>query len=295
MRARLPLFALVGVTAIWGYTFVPVQEAVLVFPVFAFLAVRFAVSTVAIAPFALGALRRTPRTGILAGCAAGVFLALGYGLQTAGLELTTVTSTGFITGLYVVFTPLLALALFRTRVPRLLWVGIALSIGGLALLVGVPGGSAFGNALVLGGAAAQGLQIAVMERFAPRWDARVLTFVQMAVSTVGFAVLAFALGDLSWPRSGVVWYAVVASGVFSGALGYLVATWVQARVTAARAALVFTLEAPFAALFGVALLSERLGWAGWTGCAVMLVGILLAEPATATRLRRFPLLRPAIG
>ena len=67
------------------------------------------------------------------------------------------------------------------------------------------------------------------------------------------------------PPGGAVWYALVVTGVFAGALGYLVATWVQSRTTAARAALVFTLEAPFAALFGVLLLSERLGWIGWTG------------------------------
>jgi drug/metabolite transporter (DMT)-like permease len=74
--------------------------------------------------------------------------------------------------------------------------------------------------------------------------------------------------------------------VFAGALGYLVATWVQARTTAARAALLFTLEAPFAALFGVLLANEVLGLAGWLGCAVMLAGIILAQPAAAAALRR---------
>ena len=104
--AATPLLALVVVTAIWGYTFVPVQKAVAVYPLFAFLAVRFAISTATLAPFAWGSLRTLPRRGWAAGLGAGTLLALAYGLQTAGLELTTVTSTGFITGLYVVFTPL---------------------------------------------------------------------------------------------------------------------------------------------------------------------------------------------
>ena len=103
----------------------------------------------------------------------------------------------------------------------------------------------------------------------------------MAVATGGFFVIASARGELAWPHTGVVWYAILVTGIFAGAFGYLVATWVQARTTAARAALVFTLEAPFAALFGVVLLSERLGWIGWTGCAVMLAGIVIAEPAAA--------------
>jgi drug/metabolite transporter (DMT)-like permease len=278
--------ALVAVTAIWGYTFVPVQKAVAVYPLFAFLAVRFAISTLALAPFAWGSLRALPRAGWAAGFGAGTLLAAAYGLQTAGLELTTVTSTGFITGLYVVFTPFIALAAFRTPVPAPVWIGVVLSLAGLLLLSGAPGGSWAGNLLVLGNAVAQSLQIVAMERFAPRYDARALTFLQMAVAFAGFAVVAVAAGQVESPPDASTWYALVVTGVFAGALGYLVATWVQSRTTAARAALVFTLEAPFAALFGVLLLSERLGWAGWAGCAVMLTGIVLAEPAAAAALRR---------
>jgi drug/metabolite transporter (DMT)-like permease len=294
LRSRsAPLLALVAVTAVWGYTFVPVQEAVALYPLFAFLAVRFAISTAVLAPFALAPLRELPLGGFLAGLGAGVLLAAAYGLQTAGLELTTVSSTGFITGLYVVLTPVIALALFRTPVPPVAWAGVGLSLVGLLLLNGIPGGSALGNALVLGNAVAQSFQIALMERFAPRYDARALTFLQMAVSCAGFTAIALTRGELALPEQASVWFALVVTGVFAGALGYLVATWVQARTTAARAALVFTLEAPFAALFGVVLLSERLGRIGWAGCGVMLAGILLAEPAAAATLRRLAVGRGA--
>jgi drug/metabolite transporter (DMT)-like permease len=101
----LPIAALVGVTAIWGVTFVQVQDALALYPLFAFLAVRFAISTAALAPFAWGQLRALAREGYVAGVGVGALLALAYAFQTAGLELTTVSSTGFITGLYVVFTP----------------------------------------------------------------------------------------------------------------------------------------------------------------------------------------------
>jgi drug/metabolite transporter (DMT)-like permease len=285
-RVASPILALVAVTAIWGYTFVPVQKAVGAYPLFAFLAVRFAISGVALAPFAWAPLRALPRSGWLAGLLAGGFLAAAYGFQTAGLDLTTVSSTGFITGLYVVFTPILALALFRTPVPAAAWGGVGLALVGLALISGMPGGSVVGNVLVLANAVAQTCQIVAMERFAPRYDARALTFLQMGVSCVVFVVIAIAAGQVEPPDDAQTWYALVVTGVFAGALGYLVATWVQSRATAARAALVFTLEAPFAALFGVLLLSEKLGWAGWLGCAVMLAGILLAEPAAASVLRR---------
>jgi drug/metabolite transporter (DMT)-like permease len=286
VRRPGPLLALVGVTAIWGVTFVQVQDALVLYPLFAFLAVRFAISTVVLAPFALRPLLSLPRKGYVVGVAVGALLATAFGLQTAGLELTTVASTGFITGLYVVFTPILALLFFGTPVPRALWLGIALAVVGLLLLNGVPGGSTAGNLLVLANAVFQSLQITAMERYAPRYDPRALTFLQMATSAVAFIVIALALDKLEMPHGPTVWGALIVTGVFSGALGYLIATWVQGRTTAARAALVFTLEAPFAALFGVLLADEVLGWAGWLGCGVMMAGILVAEPAAAAALRR---------
>jgi drug/metabolite transporter (DMT)-like permease len=284
-RRLLPLLALVGVTAVWGVTFVQVQDALELYPLFAFLAVRFAISTAAIAPFAWRPLRALPREGVVAGVGVGALIAGAYGFQTAGLELTTVSSTGFITGLYVVFTPFIALALFGTRVPMAVWAAVACALVGLLLLNGAPGGSALGNALVLASALVAALQIAAMERYAPRYDPRALTFLQMSTAFVGFAVIAVALGQVEMPRGWTVWGALLVTGVFAGALGYLVATWVQARTTAARAAVVFTLEAPFAALFGVLLADEVLGWAGWLGCGVMMAGILLAEPAAGRALR----------
>ena len=286
MTRRAPLLALVGVTVIWGITFVQVQDAIALYPLFAFLAVRFTISTAVLAPFAFGSLRRMPRSGYLVGVAVGALLATAYALQTAGLERTTVASTGFITGLYVVFTPLLALAFFGTAVPRALWLGIGLAVVGLLLLNGVPGGSTVGNLLVLANALFQAFQITALERYAPRYDPRALTFLQMATSAAAFIVIALALGDLEAPHGRTVWSALIVTGVFAGALGYLVATWVQSTTTAARAALVYTLEAPFAALAGVLLAGEVLGWAGWLGCGVMMAGILAAEPAAATTLRR---------
>jgi drug/metabolite transporter (DMT)-like permease len=280
------VLALVGVTAIWGITFVQVQDALALYPLFAFLAVRFAISTAALAPFAWTSLRGMPREGVVAGVGVGALLAAAYGFQTAGLELTTVASTGFITGLYVVFTPFIALALFRTPVPRALWTGVALAVVGLLLLNGAPGGSAAGNLLVLVAAFAAALQIVALERYAPRYDPRALTFLQMGTSFVAFLAIAAVLGQLEVPRGWTVWGALLVTGLFAGALGFLVATWVQARTTAARAALVFMLEAPFAAIAGVLLADEVLGVAGWLGCAVMMAGILLAEPSAADALRR---------
>jgi drug/metabolite transporter (DMT)-like permease len=123
----LPLLLLIAVTAVWGVTFVQVKDALDLYPLFAFLAVRFAIAGVVLAVPARGRVRSLGREGALAGVVLGVLLAAAYGFQTAGLERTTVSSTGFITGLYVVLTPLLALALFRQSTATVVWIGAGLA------------------------------------------------------------------------------------------------------------------------------------------------------------------------
>src|ERR1700750_1070390 len=123
----MALVALIAITAIWGVTFVQVKDAVALYPLFAFLAVRFAIATLTLAVPGTRRVRTLGRTGISAGVLLGLLLAAGYALQTAGLERTTVSGTGFITGMYVVLTPLIALALFRSRIGAAAWAGVAVS------------------------------------------------------------------------------------------------------------------------------------------------------------------------
>ena len=279
----LPLVVLVLVTAVWGVTFVQIKDALELYPLFAFLAVRFAIASVALAPVAAPRLRRA---GWKPATLLGALLALGYALQTAGLDRTSVSSTGFITGLYVVFTPLFAYALFRIKVARIVVLGVGLSLAGLALLAGVGVGEPGGDALVLAGAAAFSLQIALMERYAPRYDAVAFTFVEMLAAFVGFAAIAVARGQLEVPRGWTVWGALLVTGIFASALGFLVQTWAQRQLSAARTALAFAMEPVWTAIFGFWLAGDRLGVVGWTGAALIMAGIVVAEPAAADALRR---------
>ncbi len=280
------LLALVVVTAVWGVTFVQVKDAVELYPLFAFLAVRFLIAAVVLAAPAAPRLRSLGRPGWLAGGSLGLLLALGYALQTAGLDRTTVSSAGFITGLYVVFTPLLGLLLFRTRVGGAVWIGVALSVAGLAMLSGVGAGDPVGDLLVLGGSAAYSLQIALMERYAPRYDPIAFTQAEMLAAFAGFAAVAVALGQIELPRGWTVWGALLVTGIFASALGFLVQTWAQRRTSATRTALAFAMEPVFAGIFGFWLAGDRLGVIGWGGCAVIMAGILVAEPEAARTLRR---------
>jgi drug/metabolite transporter (DMT)-like permease len=281
------LVALIAVTAVWGVTFVQVKDAVELYPLFGFLAVRFAIASVVLAGPAARRLPSLGRSGWTAGSALGLLLALGYGLQTAGLERTTVSSAGFITGLYVVFTPLLALLLFRTRVGRAVWIGVALAVVGLAMLSGVGAGDPLGDLLVLLGSAAYSVQIVLMEQFAPRFDPIAFTQVELVAAFGGFAVVAAAVGQVEVPHGWTVWGALLVTGIFASALAFLVQTWAQRRTSATRTALAFALEPVWAGVFGFWLAGDRLGAIGWGGCAVIMAGILVAEPEAARTLRKF--------
>jgi drug/metabolite transporter (DMT)-like permease len=186
--------------------------------------------------------------------------------------------------MYVVLTPVFALLLFRLRVGRAVWLGVALAVAGLALLSGISAGSPVGDLLVLAGAACYAVQIVLMERYAPRYDPLAFTTVEMAAAFVGFTTIALAAGQVEVPHGWTVWGALVVTGVFASALAYLVQAWAQQRTSATRTALIFALEPVFAGGFGYALAGDRLGALGWAGCVLILAGIAAAEPAAASTL-----------
>ena len=282
----LPVAVLIVVTAIWGITFVQIKDALELYPLFAFLAVRFAIALAVLAVPGARRVRSLGRDGAVAGLLLGGLLAAGYALQTAGLERTTVSAAGFVTGMYVVFTPVFGYVLFRIRAPRAVWLGVALAVVGLAMLSGVSAGSTAGDVLVLAGAALYALQIALMERYAPRYDPLAFTTAEMAAAFVGFAVVAVAAGQVEVPRGVTVWAALLVTGIFASAIAFLVQAWAQQKTSATQTALVFSLEPVWAGIFGFALAGDRLGVIGWAGCAVILAGIAVSEPAAARTLAR---------
>src|SRR5215210_6301003 len=186
-RSWLYTVVLVAVTAVWGWTFVVVQDAIALYGVIPFLAVRFVLAGAALAP--IYATKLTPRA-LLVGGGIGVVLAAGYLFQTTGLLFTTPTNSGLITGLFVVFAPLADRLLFGANLSRQVILAVALSLVGMILLAGGgPEGATWGDLLTLLCASALGLHIALLSRYAASYDAGALTLAQILAMALLFLVV----------------------------------------------------------------------------------------------------------
>jgi drug/metabolite transporter (DMT)-like permease len=274
---------LVGVTVVWGWTFVVVRDAIAAYSVLGFLALRFALAGAALAPVLIFKMSR--RT-LFVGAGLGLALAAGYLFQTLGLLYTTPTNSGLITGLFVVFAPLTARIFFDVSIPRVVIVAILLSLTGMALLAGQsPSGVRIGDALTVVCAAALGAHIALLSRYASEHDAGALAFAQMLSMAVLFSAMWPVFEPVSPPPAGV-WPAIAVTGLVASAGAFYVQTTVQQRIPAARAAIILTMEPVFAALFGYWLAGDRLSPIQLSGAALILSALFVGEVLPILRRRK---------
>jgi drug/metabolite transporter (DMT)-like permease len=271
--------ALVAAALLFGSTFLVVQDAVESVDPLPFLAVRFAIGTAVLAPLALRRRAADVRgPGLVqAGVLAGLALTAGYVLQTVGLQYTTSSVSAFLTYLLVVFVPLIVAVRTRRLPPWATVAGVALAVGGLALLGGGPEvGAGRGELLTLGCALAFAVHLLVLADAAPRFPVAALSAVQFAVVAGVLAVPALLSGGDG--LDGGVWAAAAYTGVAVTGLGLGLQAWGQRRVSATRAALLLLIEPVSAAVLGFAA-GERLGVAGGAGALLILAGILVSELA----------------
>jgi drug/metabolite transporter (DMT)-like permease len=269
--------ALIAIAAVWGLTFVMVQDAIELLPTMAFLGYRFIPAALLVAIVFRKQLRRLSADGLRAGLVMGVFLTAGYTLQTLGLEETTASNTGFITGLFVVFTPLLGALVLRDRVPGIGWAAAGVSALGLFLLSGAGELNLRGDGLVLLCAFAFSAHILATGRAVEKHDVGALLAVQLGVAGVFCTGAAAVLGDLEKPEGATVWSALIVTALVASALGFFVQTFAQQHAPPARTALILASEPAFAGLFGWLLADERLGAVEWTGAALIMTAIVVVE------------------
>ena len=290
-----PLLALLAMTAAWGSTFFLIKDLLVRLPVADMLALRFGIGSLALVLLAgrrLRMSRSTLRSGVLLGLLYGV----AQILQTAGLAHTSASVSGFITGLYVVATPLLAALLLRTRVSATTWAAALLATVGLGVLSLEGFALGYGELLTLASALVYAGHIIAMGRLSAPGEALPLSLVQMVVITVVCTVAAVWPGSgspgLQLPTTGGDWLSVLYLAVVAGALTMVLQTWAQARVEASRAAVVMAMEPVWAAAFAVSLGDDRLTLRMVAGGIAILAAMYLVELAPRRR-RRAPETRPA--
>lgn len=274
-------FLLVTVTVFWGGTFPLVKEAIVDLPVMAFLWVRFLLAATLLLLFAGRSILTLGWRGVGRGILLGTLLFLSYLFQTWGLELTSSTNTGFLTGLNVVWVPLLAGPLLHKSPAFGAKIGVGLALSGLFLLTWQPGSFSVnpGDVLVLVCSFFVALHILGLDALTEGFDGRALTFVQIATMAVWSLLGSLAYEPVTWPRSWPIdlVVAVVITAVFATVYAFWVMTSFQRLTTPTRAALIYTLEPVFAAIFSILLLAEQLSSLAWVGGSMIVLGMVIAE------------------
>lgn len=280
--ALLATGALLAVTACWGSTFFLIHDLLTRVPTLDFLAVRFTIASLTmlvVAPRALTRLRPDARRQALV---LGVLYGIAQILQTAGLAETPASVSGFITGMYVVATPIFAALLLRTRIGGLTWVAVLLAIAGLAVLTLGGFSVGYGEALIFVAAMLYALHIVGLGAWSDPQDALGMAILQLIVIAV-ICLVATAPNGLVLPDRPSDWASVIYMAVVAGAGAMIGQTWAQAHLPPTRAAIIMTMEPVFAALFAVLFGGESMTVRMLLGGLLVLAAMLLAELAPRRR------------
>jgi drug/metabolite transporter (DMT)-like permease len=267
---------LLAITAVWGSTFFLIKDLLERVPVTDFLAVRFGLATIAmilIFPKAVGALApETRKRAVVLGGLYGV----AQILQTAGLAHTPASVSGFITGMYVVCTPLFAAAILGTRIGAVTWGAVLLAIAGLGVLTLSGFSVGYGEALTLVAAIIYALHIVGLGAWSTPAEAMGMSIIQLAVIT-GICFVGAVPHGIVLPQSTGDWAALVYMALFAGAAAMAGQTWAQAHLPPTRTAIIMSMEPVFAALFAVLLGGEDLTVRMFVGGGMVLAAMLIVE------------------
>jgi drug/metabolite transporter (DMT)-like permease len=278
-------FALVGVTAIWGYTFLAVQDAVASMPVMDFLAWRFLVASTVMIVLRPTCLRNVTRLELLRGVGLGTILGLGYIAQTYGLRYTSAAISGFITGMFVVLTPVMSWILLRRKTNRNTWLVVALATVGLALLSLKGWSVGIGELLTLGCAVFFAIHIVFLGEWSSQYKPYPFSLLQIGTVAV-ISLIAATPAGIAVPPSPGVWGVIGITGVLATAVAFFVQTWAQSLVSATRAAVVMTMEPVFAGLFAVVIGGNQLTLRTIGGAACILAAMLIINLKSGRRATR---------
>ena len=274
LKIRLAPWALLSVSAAWGMAFVVMKDAIERQSVNNFLFTRFLVAVLVMIALKPSVVKQFDRDLLQRAGSAGIFLGLGYIFQTLGLARTGAAITGFVTGLYVVFTPLLAYFFLKERITKMIWFCVALATVGLGLL-SIHGFSVgIGEMLVLASAFFFAAHIIALGKWSSGRDVYAMTIVQLAMCAVLSGLASIPEGYSPPPDNGV-WGVVIFTAVICTAVAFVVQTWSQAHMTTTKVAVILTMEVVFAAIFAMIFGGERLTLQATLGGVMVLTAMFM--------------------
>ena len=247
---NLLYLAMLATAAVWGGSFVLMKDAIAQQDVYSFLSSRFIVAALLMIAYRPTVFRGLSSKFIKQGILAGILLSGGYIFQTLGLAKTTVSNTGFITGMYLVFTPLISLLILKRKVLMVQWFAVAIAMIGLILISynGISIGT--GEILVLISAFIYGAHFVALGEWSNGKNTYALTLIQILTVSAIATVCAFING-FEMPASAMVWQAIIFTAVFATFLAFLVQTKAQSVMSATAASVLLAMETPFALFFGL--------------------------------------------
>lgn len=269
---------LILITMFWGGTFLAVQYAVTMSGPFFFVGLRFATAALAVSMLSLNILRGLTWLEVKAGVVIGVAIALGYSLQTWGLQSISSSKSAFITAMYVPLVPLLQW-LCLGRLPGLMsCIGIALAFGGLLLLAGPEGNLLAlgeGEIITLASALAIAAEIILISAWAGKVNVRRVTVVQLLTASLVSFMAMVPAGEAIPPLTTGLLLVALGLGIFS-AIIQVVMNWAQRSVSPTRATVIYTGEPVWAGIFG-RMAGERLPFLALFGGMLIVLGVLVSE------------------
>ena len=275
MKSKLTLYiAMISIAAVWGSSFVVMKDSLERQNVFSFLSSRFILAALLMFLYKPGVFRGLTKKFIFRGIIAGILLGGGYIFQTYGLTKTTVSNTGFITGLYLVFTPLISLIILKRHVLKIQWLAVIVATIGLFFISynGVTVG--LGEILVLISAFIYGAHFVALGEWSDGKNTYALTFIQVVTVAALTSIFAFKDGFQIAPDS-TVWLAILYTAFFATFLGFLIQTKAQSVMSATVASVLLATETPFAVFFGLYFHSDPLTLRIITGGSLVMLAMAL--------------------
>ena len=271
---KIAPWALLAVSASWGMAFVVMKDAIERQSVNNFLFSRFSLAVLVMLALRPSVVKRIDRDLLLRAASAGVFLGFGYIFQTLGLARTGAAITGFVTGLYVVMTPLLAYFFLKEKLNKLIWSCVFLATIGLGLL-SIRGFSVgIGEMLVLASAFFFAAHIIALGKWSSGREVYAMTVVQLAMCALLSGIASIPEGYSAPPDTGV-WAVVVFTAVICTAVAFVIQTWSQAHMTTTKVAVILTMEVVFAAIFAMIFGGERLTLQATLGGILVLTAMFM--------------------